>query len=250
MAKKAIKKKNTSKPKAVKKAKKVEKKPAVKKKHIKKAPVKKALLKKQKPVKKKNAVKKADVKKAVPTKKELTKTKKIVSAPASKQAKEIKNTIPKPEVQNIAEQDTHKPLKVTVKSGPKKPEPKGKYVIEFSVKSSIPILFEFISTPSGLSEWFSDNVSVQTGGFFTFYWDGVPQQAKLIGYRDQEYIRFEWVDKKDGSFFEFRIETDELTSDVSLFITDFADPSELQTNKLVWGSQIDDLLHIIGSYGG
>lgn len=212
-------------------------KPVVKKKA---APDKKIKIVKAKPVKTKPVVVTA---KALPLKEKENKA--MLAAPPARKVKSKKTAQPPiipPEPDSI-------PLKVTVKSGPKKPEPKGKYIMEFSVRSSIPVLFEFVSTPSGLEEWFSDNVHVQTGGFFTFFWDGVGQQAKLIGYKELEMVRFEWLAKKDdGSYFEFRIQTDELTGDVSLIVTDFADPAELETNKLVWASQVDRLLHIIGSY--
>lgn len=212
-------------------------------------PVKKASEKKPARKKVPSPKKKAPKESVRKTSPVTTKARKVMKpATAPEPVKEPKTKIvPAPAT---APEIVDKPLKVTVKSGPKKPEPKGKYVMEFSVRSSIHILFEFISTPSGLSEWFSDNVHVQTGGFFTFFWDGVGQQAKLIGYKDQEMVRFEWQAKKDGSYFEFRIQTDELTGDVSLIITDFADPAELQTNKLVWSSQVDKLLHLIGSYSG
>lgn len=254
MAKKTSKNKKINNPKPAKKPVKTLKKKLIpKKKPAKKVVVKKKVLKKQKP-----AVKKADLKKQKTSVTKQVIVKKPAEAPAQA-PKQIKTQAlpekekakkPAPQLPASPAETADKPLKVTVKSGPKKPEPKGKYVMEFSVRSSIPILFEFISTPSGLAEWFSDNVNVQTGGFFTFFWDGVGQQSKLIGYRDQEMVRFEWVAKKDGSYFEFRIQTDELTGDVSLIIIDFSDPAELQTNKLVWDSQVNKLLHLIGSYSG
>lgn len=130
----------------------------------------------------------------------------------------------------------------------KKAEPKGKYELEFVVRSSPAVLFELLSTPSGLSEWFADDVNIRDD-VFTFFWDGSAQSAKVIGLREAEFIRFQWVDKKDGSYFEFRLQIDELTGDVSLIITDFADnDSEKESSRLLWESQVNKMLHVLGSY--
>ncbi len=127
-------------------------------------------------------------------------------------------------------------------------EPKGKFVLEFVLGTSPAILYEFLTTPSGLSEWFADDVNIHDG-VFTFFWDGSEQKALLLDFKEEKYIRFQWVDKPEGTYFEFKIEVDELTGDVSLMVTDFADEgSDLETSKRLWDSQIHTLMHVIGSY--
>ena len=135
-------------------------------------------------------------------------------------------------------------------SSKKKPakEPKGKFVLEYVTRTSAGILYEFLTTPSGLSEWFADDVNINEG-VFTFFWDGSEQKAKLLGFKEEQFIKFQWLDKPEGSYFEFRIEKDDLTGDISLLITDFADEdSDYKTSKLLWDSQINDLLNVLGSY--
>jgi hypothetical protein len=44
-----------------------------------------------------------------------------------------------------------------------------------------------------------------------------------------------------------RIIVDEITQDVSLFITDFADEDDLDESKMLWENQIDSLKHVVGS---
>ncbi len=135
----------------------------------------------------------------------------------------------------------------TKKGGAKK-EPKGKFELEYVIRTSTGILYEFLTSPSELAEWFADEVSIHDG-IFTFHWDGSEQKARLLGFKDEKYIRLRWLDKPDGTYFEFRIERDELTGDVSLIITDFADEgSDMQTSKLLWDSQVNKLSHVIGSY--
>jgi uncharacterized protein YndB with AHSA1/START domain len=129
---------------------------------------------------------------------------------------------------------------------PKK-EPKGKFELEYVIRTSAGILYEFITTPSGLSEWFADDVNIRDG-IFTFFWDGSEQKAKLLGFKDDKFIRLRWMDKPEGTYFEFRIEKDELTGDTSLIIIDFADEvSDMETSKLLWDSQVNKLLGVLGS---
>ena len=129
---------------------------------------------------------------------------------------------------------------------PKK-EPKGKFELEYVVRTSAGILYELLTTPSGLSEWFADDVNIRDG-VFTFFWDGSEQKARLLGFKEDQYIRLQWIDKPEGYFFEFRIQKDELTGDISLIIIDFADEaSDMQTSKLLWDSQVNKLLNVLGS---
>lgn len=115
------------------------------------------------------------------------------------------------------------------------------------IRTSGSILYEFISTPSGLSEWFADDVNIRDG-IFTFFWDGSEQKARLLGFKEEKFIRLSWMDKPEGCYFEFRIEKDELTGDISLIIIDFADEaSDMQTSKLLWDSQVNKLLGVLGS---
>ncbi|MBK7667790.1 MAG: SRPBCC domain-containing protein [Sphingobacteriaceae bacterium] len=127
-------------------------------------------------------------------------------------------------------------------------EPSGKFEIEIVIRASSAILYEFLVTPSGLSEWFCDDVNIRNG-IYTFIWDGQLQQARLLKTIEEQLVRFQWVDKTDGSYFEFKIQRDDLTNDISIIITDFAaDKAEQESSKLLWQSQIDKLLHVMGSY--
>jgi uncharacterized protein YndB with AHSA1/START domain len=167
----------------------------------------------------------------------------------------ISNTIPKPKVSlisaskiaSISSSITNPIRKVDSYSIKSEKEPNGKYEMEIVVRSSPEMLYEFLSTPSGLSEWFCDDVNIRNG-IYTFIWEGQLQQARLLKTVDDHLVRFQWVDKIDGSYFEFRIQRDDLTNDISLIVTDFAETvSERESSKLLWHSQVEKLLHIMGS---
>lgn len=119
--------------------------------------------------------------------------------------------------------------------------------LEFVVKASPKMLYKFLSTPSGLSEWFADNVNSRGKGY-SFFWDDSEETATVLSKKADQYIRFRWDEEEDeDAFFEFRIVTDDLTNDVSLLVTDYAEEDEIEESKLLWESQINSLLHAIGS---
>lgn len=224
---------------------------AVKKKSVKKAPVKKAVKAKKvddidlideefvvpeeditietsekKPIKKAPAKRKRSPKKAKKSTVKEKKTVRVFSNPMTSLSSIVQDT-------------------TAIKS---KKEPEGKFELEYVIGTSIPILYEFISTPSGLSEWFADDVNIRDG-VFSFNWEGSIQKAKLINFKENKFIKFQWLEKADGTYFEFKIEKDELTGDVSLLVVDFAEEqSDLTSSKLLWDSQISDLMHVSGSY--
>ena len=123
-----------------------------------------------------------------------------------------------------------------------------KFEMEFPIKVSQKLLFQYISTPSGLSEWFADNVNSR-GEIFIFIWDGSEESAKLLRKNNNEKIQFQWLDDEDSDYyFELRIQFDEITKDVSLIVIDFADDEEeVEESKLLWTNQISDLKKVLGS---
>ncbi len=122
-----------------------------------------------------------------------------------------------------------------------------KYELEYPINSSINILFDRLSTLSGLSEWFADDVNVNREGVYTFSWEGSEQQATLVSKKKNEHVRFKWLGS-DEEYFEFLIQVDELTNDISLIVTDFADDDEDREDAVqLWDLQIDNLKKIIGS---
>ncbi|RKE94938.1 START-like domain-containing protein [Ichthyenterobacterium magnum] len=125
-----------------------------------------------------------------------------------------------------------------------------KFEMEFPIHASPQLLFQYISTPSGLSEWFADNVNSR-GENFTFIWDDSEEKAKLLSKKSGERIKFRWLtDEEEGAsyFFEIRIQVDEITKDVSIIVTDFADDEdEVEEAKMLWDNQISDLKQVLGS---
>ncbi len=124
-----------------------------------------------------------------------------------------------------------------------------RYEIEFQINSSSQLLYQYIATPSGLSEWFADNVNSR-GEFFTFIWDDSQEKARLASKKTGERVKFRWIDDDNQDteyYFELIILLDELTKDVSLLVVDFALEEEMEESKRLWENQISDLKHLIGA---
>jgi uncharacterized protein YndB with AHSA1/START domain len=241
----------------------------------------KAGVKKIKPKAKLKPVKKAAPKKPVPHHKPAA-SKKMLSKPAKKGGSSpmhipskpvivLKNQTPPPPLVKPVSKVPVSPMKREKKVNPDPPEEvvplkkviktfsskndlkdkkmpahPNQYSIEYVLHASASLLFEVISSPSGLSEWFADDVNIRDGNF-TFFWDGSTQVAKQIAYKQDKLVRFQWEGKPDYSFFEFRIETDDLTNDTSLIITDFAEDGDKESARLLWDNQINRLRKAIGS---
>ncbi|MHC5353490.1 START-like domain-containing protein [Myroides sp. LJL115] len=126
---------------------------------------------------------------------------------------------------------------------------KEKYELEFSINASPQLLYQYVSDPSGLSEWFADNVNSR-GELYSFAWGDSVEKAKLVTRKTDERVRYRWLDEEDNEteyYFEIRITKDELTKDVTLTVTDFAEEDEVSESKQLWENQISDLKQVLGS---
>ncbi len=124
---------------------------------------------------------------------------------------------------------------------------KVKYELEFPIQASPSLLYQYISTPSGLSEWFADNINSR-GELYTFMWGESEEEAKLLTKKSGERIKMRWTDDDDTPcYFEMRIQVDEITKDVSLMITDFAEEDEIEESKMLWENMVADLKQVLGS---
>lgn len=123
------------------------------------------------------------------------------------------------------------------------------FELEYQLNCSPKVLFPRISTPEGLAEWFADEVTAE-GDIFSFIWNKSVSKARLVILRENRQARFEWVAKereKDKNFFEFRINIEELTGDLALIITDFADPEEKEDSIYLWDTEVQKLKTVLGS---
>lgn len=120
-----------------------------------------------------------------------------------------------------------------------------KFQKEYLINASEKIIFQCLSTPSGLAEWFADDVNVK-GNTYTFFWEGDSESAELISIKNDQSVKFRWTDDEEA-FFEMRIRIDDLTSDVAIIVTDFVEDDEVSDAELLWDKNMENLRHALGS---
>jgi hypothetical protein len=120
------------------------------------------------------------------------------------------------------------------------------YTLEYPVRCSPGILYEFLATSSGLQEWFAEEVDDQDG-IFSFSWNGSDETAEVMEKEEDKYIRFHWSHAPKDEYFEFRIEKTEVSNQTILVIKDFADKKEIKDQSRLWDHQVKDLFHRIGN---
>jgi uncharacterized protein YndB with AHSA1/START domain len=124
---------------------------------------------------------------------------------------------------------------------------RSKFELEYNLNCSPKVLFSRLSTPEGLGEWFADQVNVD-GDLFSFYWNSSESKARLSAIKENKMVRFEWLgmENEETNYFEFRINLEELTNELALIITDFAESEEKEDSIYLWDSQINDLKRALG----
>ena len=118
--------------------------------------------------------------------------------------------------------------------------------LEFEVKASPAMLYNYISSASGLSEWFADDVTVYNN-IYKFKWDVDEQEAEMVKRQMNKIARFKWLDSEEDEYFEFELMQDELTDEVALVITDFVDEAEEINATALWDSQVHELRKNLGA---
>ena len=121
-----------------------------------------------------------------------------------------------------------------------------RYTLEYPVRCSPGILYEFLSTSTGLQEWFADKVEDQDG-LFSFAWNGSAEEAEVLESEENKSIRFHWVGSPKDEYFEFSIEKSEVTNLTILIINDFAEKKEIKDQSQLWETQVKELFHRLGN---
>ncbi|MDA0194613.1 MAG: START-like domain-containing protein [Bacteroidetes bacterium] len=123
---------------------------------------------------------------------------------------------------------------------------------EFEVNASRKMLYPYISTASGLSQWFADDVNVNNQDkILTFIWDGEENAAKIASQRLNSFIKFEFFprneeEESDPCWVEIKLDMNELTQSVFIKITDYSDIEDEDELQEIWDNNINSLRDIVG----
>jgi hypothetical protein len=120
------------------------------------------------------------------------------------------------------------------------------FTLEYPVRCSPAILYEFLSTPAGLQEWFADKVD-ERDHVFIFSWNGSAEKAEVMDKELDKFIRYRWLTASKEEYFEFRIEKTEISNQTILVIKDFAEKSDIKDQTQLWDYQVKELFHRLGN---
>lgn len=126
---------------------------------------------------------------------------------------------------------------------------KEKFHIEFVMGNATQAsLWRMISQIDGLSEWFADEVTMNDEeNIYTFRWGKSDNQAGIISVKPQQSIRYRWLDEDDENiYFEFQLHKLELSSEIALQVTDFAESDEKGDAIALWETQIEEMKRQLG----
>lgn len=126
---------------------------------------------------------------------------------------------------------------------------KKKFELEYIFNSNSKILSNMLFTPSGLSDWFCDNVNIKDDQY-DFIWEGHVESARLIQQKAGAKMRWTWLEDEEedtATYFEINFETDPMTKDLILHIIDFAEEDEIEESKAHWDQKISGLKRVIGA---
>jgi uncharacterized protein YndB with AHSA1/START domain len=126
---------------------------------------------------------------------------------------------------------------------------KRKCVCEFEINASTKMLYPYLYTAGGLAQWFCDDVTVDEDKNFNFIWDGSDHKARIVAHRVNNFVRFEFIPEEnddDPTYFELRLEMNELTESVFLKVIDYSDFEDEDELRDLWEGLIGDLKEIVG----
>ncbi len=122
-----------------------------------------------------------------------------------------------------------------------------KFTMEYGLKTTPRLLYTAISTPEGLSRWFADMVDTMED-VFLFKWEGSEQRARLVKFKENEFVQFMWLDSgHDDHLMEMRITNEPVSSELALTITDYAEDADLDFNQRLWDAQVKKLQRLFSA---
>ncbi len=124
------------------------------------------------------------------------------------------------------------------------------FEFEFEIKASPKVLYPYLTTASGLQQWFADKVTVQNSQNFNFYWDDASHPATLVSSKSNKSVKFQFQnsDQTENSSIELILEVSELSNTTYLKVIDRASKFKSDNDATeLWDYLTDKLKEIVGS---
>lgn len=127
------------------------------------------------------------------------------------------------------------------------------FTADYEIHASVKMLYPYIQTASGLGDWFADNVRISPEKIFTFEWDNEQHRAIMASHRANHFCKFEFLadgdgktPSKDASYFELRLELNEMTQSTFLRVSDYSDFDDLEELQDLWDGLVENLRKVVG----
>ncbi|RPG64003.1 MAG: ATPase [Flammeovirgaceae bacterium TMED290] len=129
---------------------------------------------------------------------------------------------------------------------------KQKFVGEYQINASRKMLFPYLSTATGLCQWFADDVNINNiDKTLIFILDGEERIAVIDSIKNNRYVKFRFLNEnekpKENDTLEFRLEINELTQSVFVRVEEFTESDDLDESYQIWDNLLSQLKEIIGA---
>jgi uncharacterized protein YndB with AHSA1/START domain len=130
--------------------------------------------------------------------------------------------------------------------------PKNQFVADYQLNASKKIVYAYLSTASGLQEWFADVVRIDEDKNYIFNFDQEDHFAKQTTLKANLHIRWDFFDPKNvgmakESFIEFKLDETELTHSLFLKVIDQSNFYSFDELDGIWEGLISKLKQTIGA---
>ncbi|WBA42997.1 START-like domain-containing protein [Hymenobacter canadensis] len=128
---------------------------------------------------------------------------------------------------------------------------KHRFTVEFPINASPKILYPYLASASGLSQWFCQDVRIDEDHRFNFIWDNQPHFAEMNSHRTNRSVRYVFLDQNkrhtpDANYLDFTLEESQLTQEVYLRVLDYSEETDDDELQGMWESLIVKLRELVG----
>ncbi len=128
---------------------------------------------------------------------------------------------------------------------------KSKFVTDYQINASKKMIFGYLSSASGLEDWFADEVRIDEDKNFIFFFDNEEHHARVASIRLNSHIKFDFFDPADPAaddhaYIEFKLEENEVTQTMFLKVIDYSDEYDEEESQAIWDGLVGKLKETIG----
>jgi len=129
---------------------------------------------------------------------------------------------------------------------------KQKFIGEYPINASRKMLFPYLSTATGLCQWFADDVNINNiDKTLIFIVDGEERIAVIDSINKNRYVKFRFLmdgeKPKENDTLEFRLEVNDLTQEVFVRVEEYTESDDLEESYQIWDNLLAQLKEIIGA---